>query len=72
MPVGVNRGDKIIVEGFQTNGEIPQLNPKKKVWDKIQSELKTNESGVALWKEFSLLSVSGEKVTCSLSNCNIK
>jgi len=72
VPADSKTGDKITVEGFQENGEIPQLNPKKKVWDKIQAELKTNDAGEAFWKEFSLLTISGAKITSSLTNCNIK
>ncbi|XP_063695770.1 tyrosine--tRNA ligase, cytoplasmic [Culicoides brevitarsis] len=72
VPAGSAPGTKMTVEGFEANGEIPQLNPKKKVWDKIQAEFKTNENGEALWKEFSLLTVNGDKVTSTLTNCNIK
>uniref|UniRef100_A0A336M0W8 Tyrosine--tRNA ligase n=1 Tax=Culicoides sonorensis TaxID=179676 RepID=A0A336M0W8_CULSO len=72
VPSGSKPGDKITVEGYEATGEIAQLNPKKKVWDKIQAEFKTNNGGEALWKEFSLLTVSGEKITSSLTNCNIK
>lgn len=72
VPAGSSVGEKISVEGFQANGEIAQLNPKKKVWDKIQAEFKTNDAGEALWKEFSLLTMSGEKVTSTLTGCSIK
>lgn len=72
VPTGPSPGEKISVEGFQANGEIAQLNPKKKVWDKIQAEFKTNDAGEALWKEFNLLTMSDEKVTSTLANCSIK
>lgn len=72
VPAEAAPGDRIVVDGFVAEGEIAQLNPKKKVWDKIQAELKTNEAGEALWRDFSLLTVGGEKITSSLSNCNIK
>lgn len=72
MPSDVKIGEKITVEGFDTTGEIPQLNPKKKVWDKIQSDLKTNAAGDALWKEFNLLTINGDKISSSLVSANIK
>lgn len=73
VPAGSNVGDRIIIEGFDnTKAEVAQLNPKKKVWDKIQSELKTNSDGEVVWKEFSMLSISGERITSTLINCNVK
>jgi tyrosyl-tRNA synthetase len=65
-------GETIFVQGFKAEGEIAQLNPKKKVWDKIQAELKTNSDGEVLWKDFSLLTLAGNNVTSSLINCNVK
>lgn len=72
VPAECQVGDKIIIEGFDATGEVAQLNPKKKVWDKIQAELKTNGSGEVLWKEFNMLSISGARITSTLANCNIK
>jgi tyrosyl-tRNA synthetase len=54
------------------DGEVAQLNPKKKVWDKIQADLKTDIEGDALWKDFNLLTISGDKITSTLKGCNIK
>lgn len=73
VPEGTKVGERIIVEGFDnTKAEVAQLNPKKKVWDKIQAELKTNADGEALWKEFSLLTMNGDRITCGLKGCNVK
>ncbi|XP_055609447.1 tyrosine--tRNA ligase, cytoplasmic [Uranotaenia lowii] len=73
VPEGTKIGERIIVEGFDnTKAEVAQLNPKKKVWDKIQAELKTNSDGEALWKEFSLLTLNGDRVSSTLKECNIK
>lgn len=72
-PTGSKVGDRIIIEGFDnTKAEVAQLNPKKKVWDKIQAELKTNSDGEVVWREFSMLSLDGERVVSSLINCNVK
>ncbi|XP_055632022.1 tyrosine--tRNA ligase, cytoplasmic-like [Toxorhynchites rutilus septentrionalis] len=73
VPESAKIGERIIAEGFNnTKAEVAQLNPKKKVWEKIQAELKTNSDGDALWKDFSLLTMNGDKITSSLKECNIK
>ncbi|XP_050069456.1 tyrosine--tRNA ligase, cytoplasmic [Anopheles maculipalpis] len=73
VPEGAKVGERIIVEGFDnTSNPVPPLNPKKKVWDKIQAELHTGTDGQALWKEFSLMTLNGDRVTSTLVGCNIK
>ncbi|XP_053680153.1 tyrosine--tRNA ligase, cytoplasmic isoform X2 [Anopheles nili] len=73
VPDGSKVGERIIVEGFDnTNNPVPPLNPKKKVWDKIQAELHTGTEGEALWKEFSLMTLNGDRVTSTLPGCSIK
>lgn len=73
VPAGSNVGDRIFIEGYNnTTNDVAQLNPKKKVWDKIQNELKTNSDGEVMWKEFSMMTISGERITSSLINCNVK
>ncbi|KFB38234.1 AGAP003003-PA-like protein [Anopheles sinensis] len=73
VPAGSKVGERIIVEGFDnTSNPVPALNPKKKVWDKIQAELRTGAEGEALWKDFSLMTLNGDLVTSSLPGCNIK
>ncbi|XP_055638014.1 tyrosine--tRNA ligase, cytoplasmic [Toxorhynchites rutilus septentrionalis] len=73
VPESAKIGERIIAEGFNNaKAEVAQLNPKKKVWEKIQAELKTNSDGDALWKDFSLLTMNGDKITSSLKECNIK
>lgn len=73
VPAGANIGDRIFIEGYNnTAAEVAQLNPKKKVWDKIQSELRTNSDGECVWREFSMMTISGDHVTSSLLNCNVK
>ncbi|XP_070507222.1 tyrosine--tRNA ligase, cytoplasmic [Chironomus tepperi] len=73
VPSGAAVGDRIYIEGYNnTTIEVPQLNPKKKVWDKIQSELRTNSDGECVWREFGMISIGGESITSSLINCNVK
>jgi tyrosyl-tRNA synthetase len=73
VPADAKVGDRIIIENYDnTKAEVAQLNPKKKVWDKIQSELRTNSDGECLWREFSMVTISGERVVSNLINCNVK
>ncbi|XP_035777996.1 tyrosine--tRNA ligase, cytoplasmic-like [Anopheles albimanus] len=73
VPEGSKVGERIIVEGFDnTSNPVPQLNPKKKVWDKIQAELHTGSEGEALWKEFALMTLNGDRIMSTLPGCNIK
>lgn len=73
VPAGSKSGDRIFVQGFDNStSDVVQLNPKKKVWEKIQSELRTNSDGEVMWRDFSLINIHGENVTSSLINCNVK
>lgn len=73
VPAGSTIGDRIYIEGFKnTEADVPQLNPKKKVWDKIQAELKTNSDGEVVWRDFNMLTISGDRITSSFNNSNIK
>lgn len=67
-------GERIVVEEHD-NGEPDEvLNPKKKVWEKLQVDLKTNGDLFAVWQGNKLISkVSGNPVTTkSLINAPIK
>lgn len=73
VPSGANVGDRVFIEGFNnTAAEVAQLNPKKKVWDKIKAELKTNSDGEVVWREFSMMTISGDRIVSSLQNCNVE
>ncbi|KAG6441622.1 tyrosine--tRNA ligase, cytoplasmic [Manduca sexta] len=73
-PEGSKPGDRIIIEGYETATPDEVLNPKKKVWEKLQVDLKTTESLVAVWQGNSLISkVNSNPVTTkSLKNAPIK
>lgn len=67
-------GDRIVIEGYE-NGEPDEvLNPKKKVWEKLQVDLKTNDNLIAVWQGNNLISkVNGNTVTASsMKNAPIK
>jgi len=71
IPNGVKPGEKVFVDGYQGTPDV-QLNPKKKVWEKLQADLKTNDAGEATWKGNYLLTQNEQKLISSLANCSIK
>jgi len=62
-PVTAKPGDRVLVEGYETGQPDEQLNPKKKVWEKLQADLKTSASRVAEWQGNPLMTSEGA-VTC--------
>lgn len=73
-PEGSKPGDRIVVEGYESGEPDDVLNPKKKVWEKLQIDLKTNDSLLAVWQGNKLISkVTGNPVTTkSMKNAPIK
>lgn len=71
IPEGSKPGDRIYVDGYQGTPDA-QLNPKKKVWEKLQADLKTNDSGEATWQGNHLLTPAEQKLISKLKNCSIK
>ncbi|XP_026750019.1 tyrosine--tRNA ligase, cytoplasmic [Galleria mellonella] len=73
-PEGSKPGDRIVVEGYETGEPDDVLNPKKKVWEKLQIDLKTNDNLQSVWQGNRLISkVTGNPVTTkSIKNAPIK
>lgn len=71
VPASASPGDRIAVDGY-SGAPDDQLNPKKKVWEKLQVDLKTNDQGEAVWQSNYLMTPSGEKLISRLANCAIK
>lgn len=73
-PQGSKPGERIVIEGYETGEPDDVLNPKKKVWEKLQVDLKTNDSLLAIWQGNKLISkVTGNPVTTkSIKNAPIK
>uniref|UniRef100_A0A0A9W919 Tyrosine--tRNA ligase n=1 Tax=Lygus hesperus TaxID=30085 RepID=A0A0A9W919_LYGHE len=71
-PADSTPGDKVFTENYEGGQPDEVLNPKKKVWDKLQVDLKTNNNCEAAWQGNSLLTPKG-KITCkSLKLASIK
>nr|XP_016924426.2 tyrosine--tRNA ligase, cytoplasmic [Drosophila suzukii] len=71
LPATATPGSRLSFEGFSGTPD-EQLNPKKKVWEKLSADFKTNSDGLAVWKDNFLLTPEGEKLSSKLANCSIK
>ncbi|KAG7210416.1 hypothetical protein KM043_011948 [Ampulex compressa] len=72
-PVDSAPGDKVTVEGYENGAPDDVLNPKKKVWEKLQVDLVVNGSGEASWSGNLLFTSNGGKLVAdSLKNVSIK
>lgn len=73
-PASSAPGDKIVVEGYEGGQPDEVLNPKKKVWEKLQTDLKTDGNCIAVWSGNKLVSkMNGLSVsTKSMKNAPIK
>lgn len=49
-PDGSVPGDRVSFEGYPGEPD-KQLNPKKKIWDQVKPRLRTNDTGVACYKD---------------------
>jgi aminoacyl tRNA synthase complex-interacting multifunctional protein 1 len=70
VPEGAVPGDRIVVDGYPGECDA-QLNPKKKVWEQVAPDLKTNDEGVATYKGASL-TVPGKGVVKAQTLTNVQ
>ncbi|XP_060517964.1 tyrosine--tRNA ligase, cytoplasmic [Cylas formicarius] len=61
-PEGAVPGEKVFVENFESGQADDVLNPKKKIWEKLQVDLKTSSECLAQWQGNNLLTKSGGKI----------
>ena len=59
VPEGCQPGDKCLVEGYETGTPDEQLNPKKKIWDKLAEDFKTSNDCIAQWQSNNLMTPKG-------------
>lgn len=72
-PAGSKPGDKVVIEGYEDGTADDVLNPKKKVWEKLQVDLVVNGDGIASWSGNPLLTATGGKISSdTLRNVPIK
>ncbi|XP_039272029.2 tyrosine--tRNA ligase, cytoplasmic-like [Styela clava] len=70
-PNGSQVGDRIYVDGLNDVKPDERLNPKRKIWEKVQADLKVSSDGQALWKDFALMSLKGRVSSATLRDANI-
>jgi len=71
-PTGSEPGDRVFVEGYQTNQSTEILNPKKKIWEKLQSDLKISPNGEAQWQGVTVQTTRGAISARTLRKAPIK
>ncbi|XP_046872951.1 tyrosine--tRNA ligase, cytoplasmic [Hypomesus transpacificus] len=62
-PEGSSPGEQVFVEGYEAGKPDDKLNPKKKVWEKLQVDLKVSGDCVAQWQDKNLMTKLGQ-ITC--------
>jgi len=71
-PVGSEPGDRVFVDGYQTNQSTEILNPKKKIWEKLQTDLLVNANGDAQWQGVAVQTSRGAITANTLRKAPIK
>ncbi|ERL91479.1 hypothetical protein D910_08809 [Dendroctonus ponderosae] len=72
-PADAISGEKIVFENYEDGSSDALLNPKKKIWEKLQVDLKTNSDGFGHWQGNAMLTKSGGKIRSNaLANAPIK
>lgn len=72
-PEGATPGERVFIENYEDGKPDDVLNPKKKVWEKLQVDLKTNSDCIAQWQGNNLVTKSGGKIRSkSLASAPIK
>ncbi|XP_045471491.1 tyrosine--tRNA ligase, cytoplasmic isoform X1 [Harmonia axyridis] len=61
-PEDATPGERVYIENYESGNPDEVLNPKKKVWEKLQVDLKTNSDCLAQWQGNNLLTKSGGKI----------
>lgn len=70
-PEGSSIGQSVFIDGYQGKPD-EELKPKKKIWEKLQPDLKVNSNGVAEWSGCSMMTELGEVRAPTMVNAPIK
>ncbi|XP_046690677.1 tyrosine--tRNA ligase, cytoplasmic isoform X1 [Silurus meridionalis] len=62
-PEGSAPGDRVFVDGYASGTADDELKPKKKVFEKIQVDMKVSDECIAQWNKKDLMTKLG-KITC--------
>lgn len=71
-PDNVKPGDRVTFDKYPSDPD-PVLNPKKKIWEQVAPDIKTNEDGIAVYKdcEFKVQGIDGQFKSC-LKNVQVR
>jgi tyrosyl-tRNA synthetase len=72
VPEGCQVGDRCFIEGFETGKADEQLNPKKKVWERLAVDFKTSSNCEAQWQGNNLMTSKGPIFCKTVKNAPIK
>ena len=72
LPAGSKPGDRVFVEGHENVVPEPVLNPKKKLWETLKPDFKTNAGLVAVYQDKPLRTAHGHITVKSLVAANIQ
>lgn len=70
-PAGAAIGERVTVAGY-TGEPDEQLNPKKKVFEQVQPDLKTSDGLLACYKGIPLMTSAGPVKVASVAGAGIK
>ncbi|KAK7487743.1 hypothetical protein BaRGS_00021010 [Batillaria attramentaria] len=71
-PEGSAPGDRVFVEGYDSGSPDAELNPKKKIFEKIQPDFRTSADCVAEWQGSPMMTKLGNITCASLKGAPIK
>ncbi|XP_071506969.1 tyrosine--tRNA ligase, cytoplasmic-like [Diadema antillarum] len=71
-PEGSAPGERVFFEGYETNTPDEELKPKKKIFEKIQVDLKTSDDGTAVWQDKPFQTKLGFVRAPTLKNATIR
>lgn len=71
VPEGAKVGERVFVDGCSGSPAGPGLVKKKKLWEALQKDLKTDDKKVAAWTGKALMTSAGPCTSPSLTNAPI-
>ncbi|CAD5118669.1 DgyrCDS7354 [Dimorphilus gyrociliatus] len=71
-PENSQPGDRVVFEKYEKGQPDERLNPKKKIWETLATDLVTNSDGEAEWKGNAMLTSNGKISVKNLKNAPIK
>ncbi|XP_078485826.1 tyrosine--tRNA ligase, cytoplasmic [Ciona intestinalis] len=70
-PAGSTAGDKVFIEEVNQVTPDERLNPKKKVWEKLQVDLLVTKDGIATWQGKNIVTSKGSITAANLRGSSI-